>query len=371
MKFMERKGPGSLSTIVSSRVFAWLLRDVLKCGTCSENKTLPRLAFNVPAEMRHELVRGAFSGDGAVTKLQGGKNLMLEYATVSKPLADGLALLLQSLGVIVSIRMRMMNKSKHLAYILRVSGYSQIDALKYAFGEKYRAKIEDTLAGYERHIKQRGFLRQGPYAALTVLAVEYRDVDTTVYSLETSTGTLIASSGLICHNCFPKDVKALAALGRSAGYEMKIADAVLEVNEAQTASCIERIKRLVPELEGKTVAVLGLSFKPETDDMREAPSLKVIADLLASGAKVRAYDPAAMLVARQMMPDVEYCEDEYTAARDSHALVVLTEWNQFRSLDFERLKQEMKELNIIDLRNIYEPEAVREAGFNYVAVGRL
>jgi UDPglucose 6-dehydrogenase len=113
-----------------------------------------------------------------------------------------------------------------------------------------------------------------------------------------------------------------------------------------------------------------LSFKPETDDMREAPSIKIIGDLLEAGARIRAYDPAAMESARRLLYDVEYCEDEYDAARESDGLVVVTEWNQFRRLDLDRLKQLMREPNIIDLRNLYEPEAMRSAGFNYLAMGR-
>ena len=171
-------------------------------------------------------------------------------------------------------------------------------------------------------------------------------------------------------SCFPKDVKALVSLARSAGYEMKIGSSVLAVNEAQKASCIERVKRLMPELEGKTISILGLSFKPETDDIREAPSLKLIDDLLEAGARIQAYDPAAMEAARRLFPQVNYCRDEYSAARKSQALVVMTEWNQFRSINFDRLKAEMNELNIIDLRNVYEPEAVRAAGFRYVGIGR-
>jgi UDPglucose 6-dehydrogenase len=171
-------------------------------------------------------------------------------------------------------------------------------------------------------------------------------------------------------SCFPKDVKALAVLARSNNYEMKLTDAVLEVNERQTASIIDRIKRAVPDLAGKTVAVLGLAFKPETDDMREAPSLKIISDLLAAGAKVRVFDPAAMAAARRMLSDVTFCEDEYDAATSSNALVVVTEWNQFRGLDFERLKRLMTELNVIDLRNIYNPADIRKAGFNYASIGR-
>jgi len=171
-------------------------------------------------------------------------------------------------------------------------------------------------------------------------------------------------------SCFPKDVKALVALARKSGYNMQLAAAVLDVNEKHMASSIDRIKRLIPDLKGKTICVLGLSFKPDTDDLREAPSLRIISDLLMEGAAVRAYDPVAMELARGMFSDVKYCEDEYDAARGSHALVVVTEWNQFRSLNLDRIKSVMNDLNIIDLRNIYEPEAVKEAGFRYVAMGR-
>lgn len=172
-------------------------------------------------------------------------------------------------------------------------------------------------------------------------------------------------------SCFPKDVKALAAIARHVSYEMKLTEAVLSVNERQMALVIERIRRAVPELDGKTIALLGLAFKPETDDMREAPALRIISDLQAAGAAVRAYDPAAMEAARHVVADVVFCEDEYEAARGSDALVIVTEWNQFRGLDFNRLKSVMKALNVVDTRNIYEPKDVREAGFAYVSMGRL
>src|SRR5207245_462916 len=143
-------------------------RDILRCGTRSEDKALPRLVFNVSPEMRLELIRGAFSGDGAVTTVQDGQNLMLEYATVSKGLADGMSLLLQTIGVIPSIRTRWMNKSKQEAYILRVSGYEQIVTLKHAFGNKHHARIERILAGYQRHIQPHGYERHGAFATLVV-----------------------------------------------------------------------------------------------------------------------------------------------------------------------------------------------------------
>lgn len=171
-------------------------------------------------------------------------------------------------------------------------------------------------------------------------------------------------------SCFPKDAQALVALGRTVNYDVRIVEAALRVNESQKNSILDRIRRLVPQLDGKTIAILGLAFKPETDDIREAPSIKIIGDLLKAGARVRAYDPAAMESARRLLTDVEYCEDEYEAARGSDALVVVTEWNQFRRLDMDRLKQLMREPNVIDLRNLYEPETMRSAGFKYLAMGR-
>jgi len=171
-------------------------------------------------------------------------------------------------------------------------------------------------------------------------------------------------------SCFPKDAKALVALGRSVDYQVKIVGAALEVNELQRQTMIGRIERLFPSLNGKLVAVLGLSFKPETDDMRESPSLGLIADLQSQGAAVKAYDPVAMESARSVMNRVEFCRDEYDAATGADCLVVVTEWNQFRSLDLKRIRHAMREPNIVDLRNVYEPESVRSLGFRYIGMGR-
>src|SRR5713226_6801711 len=171
-------------------------------------------------------------------------------------------------------------------------------------------------------------------------------------------------------SCFPKDAKALVALGRSVNYDVRIVEAALRVNESQKNSIIDRVRGLLPRLDDKTIAILGLAFKPETDDIREAPSIKIIQDLHDAGTKVRAFDPAAMASARRILPEVEYCEDEYEAARGSDGLVIVTEWNQFRRLDIERLKRVMRAANIIDLRNIYEPEMIRSAGFKYLGMGR-
>ena len=171
-------------------------------------------------------------------------------------------------------------------------------------------------------------------------------------------------------SCFPKDTRALSSVAQAYGGQSLIVDAVIEVNERQRAAMIPKVEKLAGGLKDKLVAVLGLSFKPETDDMREAPSVDIIRGLIERGATVRAYDPASMEDARKILPEISYAEDEYATAEGADVLVFMTEWNQFRALDMERIRSLMRTPKIADLRNIYEPEAMREFGFDYIGVGR-
>lgn len=171
-------------------------------------------------------------------------------------------------------------------------------------------------------------------------------------------------------SCFPKDTRALSAIAREFSCESGIVNAVINVNERQRQAMVPKIEALTGGLTGKIVAVLGLAFKPETDDMREAPAVEIIRGLVSRGAKVRAYDPVAMDEARKVLPEVEYASDEYATARGADVLVLVTEWNQFRALDMKRIRELMRRPRIADLRNIYEPSEAREAGFEYVGVGR-
>ena len=171
-------------------------------------------------------------------------------------------------------------------------------------------------------------------------------------------------------SCFPKDTSALVSVAREFGGEVKIVESVIEVNRRQRELMVPKIEALAGGLKGKTVAVLGLAFKPETDDMRDAPSVDIIRALRERGARVRAYDPVAAEAARECLPDIEYAADEYTAVAGADVLVFMTEWNQFRALNMERVRELMRAPKIADLRNIYEPEDMRELGFDYVGVGR-
>jgi UDPglucose 6-dehydrogenase len=171
-------------------------------------------------------------------------------------------------------------------------------------------------------------------------------------------------------SCFPKDTRALAAVAREHGTDSLIVDAVVEVNRRQRERMAHKLEALLPDASGRTVAVLGLSFKPETDDMREAPSLDIVRSLTGRGARVRAYDPIAVEAARPLLPEIEYAADEYAAVVGADLLVFVTEWNQFRALDMGRVRSLMRTPRIADLRNIYEPEDMRRLGFEYVGVGR-
>jgi UDPglucose 6-dehydrogenase len=377
LKFIERNSTSALTTIVSSRIFSWLLRDVLRCGTRSEDKALPRLVFNVLPELRFELIRGAFSGDGAVTTVMAGHNLMLEYATVSKVLADGMALLLQTIGIIPSIRVRWMNKSTREAYILRVSGYEQIAALKNVFGDKRHAQIENILAGYQRHIQPHGYKRHGAFSTLAVREVVHEDVETTVYSMETSTGTLITSSGLISHNCFPKDVRALAHMADEAGLHPQLLHAVMDINHDQRRLVVTKLTSILGTVRGTTIGILGLAFKPNTDDMREAASVDIIRWITNQGSTVRVYDPVATDTGREALADVGvhmesviFCQNAYEVAEGADALVIITEWNEFKSLDMRQIKNAMHHPVLIDGRNIYEANEMNRLGFTYRGIGR-
>ncbi len=172
-------------------------------------------------------------------------------------------------------------------------------------------------------------------------------------------------------SCFPKDTRAVAQIAEENGLRFEIIDAVLSANERVQRRMVPKIAAAFDGLAGKTVALLGLAFKGDTDDMRESPTLSIVEGLIAAGARVRAYDPAAMAQAQPLLPAaVEYCADAYDAARGADGVVIATEWNQFRALELDRLAGLLTRPLIVDLRNLYSPERVAAAGFRYVSVGR-
>jgi UDPglucose 6-dehydrogenase len=170
--------------------------------------------------------------------------------------------------------------------------------------------------------------------------------------------------------CFPKDTRALRVMGFEAGYDFRIIAAVDEVNEEQKRSLVPKIKSLVPDLKGKTIAVWGLDFKPKTDDIREAPSLIIIDELQELGANIKAFDPVAEENAKKVTKDVVFCRNPYDTVKGCDCLVVVTEWDEFRNLDKNKIKDLLKSPNVVDGRNVYDPKEMKVLGFNYIGVGR-
>lgn len=172
-------------------------------------------------------------------------------------------------------------------------------------------------------------------------------------------------------SCFPKDTLALVKTAQDTGSPLRMVETVVEVNESRKKRMAQKIiYHCGGSVAGKTIAVLGLTFKPNTDDMREAPSLEIVPALQAAGARVRAFDPEGMAEAKRLLNDVEWCEDSYEAMTGAHAVAILTEWNEFRALDIIRMRSCLLEPRMIDLRNVYDPAEMVAAGFDYHCVGR-
>jgi len=171
-------------------------------------------------------------------------------------------------------------------------------------------------------------------------------------------------------SCFPKDVLALHHMAGAAGLHPQLLQAVMDINRDARRAFLRKLDELLGDMAGKTIGVLGLAFKPNTDDMREAPSVDIITSLRERGATVHAYDPVAMEKAEELMPDVLYCATPYDVAKNADALLLVTEWNEFKQLDFEKIRRRMRQPIVLDGRNVYDPDTMTQRGFTYRGVGR-
>lgn len=171
-------------------------------------------------------------------------------------------------------------------------------------------------------------------------------------------------------SCFPKDTEALHHFASTCGYDFKLLKGVISANKRQRELMVEKIKRHIGDLKGKTIGILGLAFKQNTDDIRKSPAIDIVKLLLKEGAHIKCFDPLAMDNTKKTLPNLTYCQDEYDTAQNSHALVILTEWNQFRNIDLSKIKKLLKTPVLLDLKNLYEPEKVKSLGFIYEGIGR-
>ena len=374
VKAEVRRGSTTMQVSISSRVLAAFWVEGLRLGADSYSHRIPDAAWSLPESHRRALLSGLWHGDGSWSFIAGGPSVVLEYGTVSRALADGILRLLGGLGVSARLKVGRVAKSTRDTYWLVVAGADQVERLLDLVPEVDRADIRASLARQSKRIAPTGSkLDEQGSTWVRVRSVTKHPFTGFVYSLEVpGADTFVTTAGLVVHNCFPKDVKALGAMAREQGLEFDLLRAVERTNERQKKLLVAKaVKHFGADLSGKTFAVWGLAFKPKTDDMREAPSVEVIEGLLGKGATVRVFDPVAHETAKRVLNDrVTFVERPYDALEGVDALFVVTEWNEFRHPDFERMKTLMKQPVVFDGRNVYAPGKLRELGFTYFGVGR-
>jgi UDPglucose 6-dehydrogenase len=356
---------------VQSRLIAAWWTKVLGMGRNSYEQRLPDLVWNRPDDDKWALLAGLWEGDGSWSLVDGGPSVILEMGTVSAELADGVLRLLAELGIVASQRIGGVAKSTKDTYWLRVSGADQVEHAIALVPERDRAGVAASLE--RQRIAPTGHRRvedDGP-AWVRVVQATRSAFRGPVYSLEVpGTHTLVTTAGITIQNCFPKDVNALKQLAGNSGYHFQLLNAVIEVNELQKRRVMSKLHKHLGSLVGKRIALLGLAFKPNTDDMREATSLVLSARLQADGANVVAYDPVAEEEARKLIQGVDFAASAQECVAGADAVVLVTEWAEFTELDWGKVREEMAGTLLIDGRNALDAEAIRAAGLIYEGIGR-
>ncbi|HVW16635.1 MAG TPA: nucleotide sugar dehydrogenase [Solirubrobacteraceae bacterium] len=367
----DRK-PTSHVVSVGSRLLAAWWTGVLGLGRNAYEQRLPDLIWDQPDEMRWALLSGLFEGDGSWSLVNGGPSVVVELGTVSDELADGVLRLLGDLGVVASRRVGRTARSTKDTHWIRISGAEQVERAIALVPERDRVGVLASIGRQAKRIAPTGYRRfEEGTAFVRVTGVARRDHRGPVYSMEVPGPHTIVSSGAIAlSNCFPKDVSALKQLAGNSGYHFQLLNAVIEVNELQKRRVIGKLVKHLGTLVGKRVALLGLAFKPNTDDMREASSLVLSARLQAAGASVVVYDPIAEREARRLIHGAEFAPGTLDCVRDADAVVLVTEWDEFRTLDWGEVAAAMAGRLVVDGRNALDQAVVEAAGLTYEGIGR-
>jgi UDPglucose 6-dehydrogenase len=364
---------------ISSRLLAAWFEHVLRLGRGAYDHRIPDQIWDAPESHKRALLRGLWDGDGSWSYVNGGPSVVFEYGTVSRALADGMVRLLSDLGIVVRVKVGRVTKSTVDTYWLVISGADQIAEAAWLFPECEQHTILDSIAGQSKRSAPTGYRRLADKAVAWVRVTNSvrRPFQGTVYSLEVpATNTVVASFGLVAHNCFPKDSRALIRIAEDAGYSFDLLEGVVEVNNEQ----FDRVATKAIELaggnvDGVQVGVWGLTFKARTDDLRESPSLSIISRLLEKGAKIRAFDPSLTPPVQppkaSVLAGIEVVADPYGACEGAAVLLVLTEWDEFKWLDFDKVADLMGAMHIVDGRNLLDREALRRRGFVYQGIGRI
>jgi UDPglucose 6-dehydrogenase len=361
--------PTSKVVRVSSRLLTTWWLQILGAGrTCYEQR-LPDLIWDESEANMRAVLGGLWAGDGSWSLVSGGPSVALEYGTASRELADGMLRLLGELGIVARLKVGRTAKSTVDTYWLVISGADQVEQCLHHVAARDRSRILESIARQRKRIAPTGF-RLGDNAAwVRVVDVVRRPFTGYVYSLEVPpTHTFVTTGGLTVSNCFPKDSLALKQLASNSGYHFQLLAAVIEVNELQKRRVIQKLERRLGSLRGKRIALLGLAFKPGTDDMREAPSLVLSGRLQAEGAEVSAWDPVAN--GHPDLNGVRIADSVLAALDEADAAVLVTEWPELREIDWKAAGERMRNRLLVDGRNMLDPEALRAAGFEYEGVGR-
>jgi UDPglucose 6-dehydrogenase len=367
-----RRTPTARCVEVASRLLGTWWTEVLGLGRGSYEQRLPDLIWEQPDPARWALLSGLFEGDGSWSLISGGPSVIIEMGTVSDELADGVLRLLASVGIIASKRIGRVAKSTKDTHWIRISGADQVERAIQLVPERDRRGVLASIARQHKRIAPTGYRRFGDGPAwLRVTSTSRVPYRGPVYSMEVSYAhTVVGSGGLTLANCFPKDVSALKQLAGNSGYHFQLLTAVIEVNELQKRRVIAKLQKHLGSLVGRHVALLGLAFKANTDDMREASSLVLAARLQADGATVMAYDPIAEHEARKRMSGVQFADSALGAVQNADAAILVTEWPEFAELDWGEVKKRMSGNLLVDGRNFIDRDMAEAAGFTYEGIGR-
>ncbi|HET8743888.1 MAG TPA: UDP binding domain-containing protein, partial [Gaiella sp.] len=360
--------PTSRVVRISSRILGTWWVQHLGLGRNCYGQRVPDRLWDEPEEHKRAFLSGLWHGDGSWSLVGGGPSVILELGTASRELADGVQRLLGELGIVASVRVGRTSLSTVDTYWVRVSGADQVERMIELAKPADRDGILASIARQKKRITSTGFRRGDNAAWVRVVEVTRQPFSGFVYSLEVPpTHTFVTTGGLVTSNCFPKDSLALKQLAASSGYHFQVLNAVIEVNELQKRRVIGKLKQLVGSLRGRRVALLGLAFKPNTDDTRESPAFVLAGRLLAEGADVVAWDPVAHADGLHGVVEVASVAE---ALEGADAAVLVTEWPQLAHVDWASLAPRMRSAVLVDGRNMLDPAAMRAAGFTYDAIGR-
>jgi UDPglucose 6-dehydrogenase len=374
VKATVRRGATTTNVSVSSRLLAGFFEGTLGLGRNSYEKRVPDLIWSRSLEHKRALLAGMWRGDGWAGLVNGGPGVMLDYGTASPRLADGLLRLLGDLGVVARLKVGRTAKSTCDNYWIQISGAQQVERLFDLVRPVDRDRLRASIESQKRRIAPTGYRRRsskGNAAWVRVRGTGRRRFSGPVYSMEVPEAhTFVTTGGLVTHNCFPKDVTALKQLAGNTGYHFQLLTAVIEVNELQKRRAIGKLQKHLGSLVGKEIALLGVAFKPNTDDIREATSLVLAGRLQSEGAHVRVYDPIASEKARGLLSGARVTDSAMDALDGADAAVLVTEWPEFRELDWADAHGRMRHPLVVDGRNFLDGDLIEQAGFTYEGVGR-